>query len=99
MIGWLSQLVNNFVCWIETGIAFVFNGVVAGLGLLGQGALFLLPSMPGVPSVPASVQQGFAWGNYWFPVGFLVTTIAAIFALELTLWVVGVLLRWSRVIG
>lgn len=99
MLGWLSSLVSNFVCWVETAIAFVFNGVVAGLGALGSGALALLPSMPSTPSIPSAVQQGFAYGNYFFPVGFLVTTIAAVLALELALWVVGVLLRWGRVMA
>lgn len=99
MFSWLQQLVSQFVCWVETAIAFICNELVSGLGALGQAVLDLLPNMPATPSIPDAVQQGFAWGNYWFPVGFLVTTIAAVFALELALLVIGVALRWAKVIG
>lgn len=99
MLGWLDDLVTNFVCWIETAVAFVFNGVVSALGAVIGAVLALLPSMPSQPSIPAPLQQGLSWANYFFPVGFLVSTILAILALELTLLAVSVALRWGRAVS
>jgi hypothetical protein len=98
MIDLLQALLDSFICFVRTGVTDVLNAVIVALGAIVGVVLALLPSMPTLPAIPADVTQAFAWGNYWFPVGYLVGTISTVLTLWLGWFAVQVILRWARVI-
>jgi hypothetical protein len=94
----IKRLVEQFVCWVETAVIFVCNMILAALVAALNAVLFLFPAMPDLPSIPEYVQQGFRYGNYYFPVGYLVTVIALVASLWLAWWVYSIILRWAKAV-
>lgn len=97
---WLLQgiydVLAQLVCWIMTALVLTLNLLLAAIGLLLEGAVFLLPDMPTLPALPSEFATALAWVNWFFPVG----TAVSIVTFLLTAWVlwqtVVLLLRWAK---
>lgn len=98
MTSLLQRIVDLFVCWVQTGATLAFNAVIAGLGAVWSGVVALLPDMPAAPDLPASVNTGFAWANWAFPLSWLVAYFVQFLVLVVAVMAVMTLLRWLRVV-
>lgn len=96
MIELLQNIVDFFVCWIQTGVTLVINAVIAALGLLAQGALAVAPEMPTSPSMPPDVANALAAANYYLPLTFALTLLVLSAGLILAIWVLKIPLRWIK---
>jgi len=96
MISLLQTIVDQFVCWFVTGGVILVNLVMAALGAIAAAAVAVLPSMPSMPSVPTEVTDAFAFGAYWFPVGYLVTLCVTVAVLWVAWLVAAIPLRWVK---
>lgn len=99
MIGLLQTLLDDFICFVETGIVLFSNLVLKGVGAIISGLLAILPSMPSLSSVPSWAVTGYNAVAYFFPVDYVFSFCATM----LTLWIawigVAIVLRWARAIG
>jgi len=98
VISLLQRIVDSFVCWVLTGIVTAVNFLVAGLAAIVSGLLAVMPPMPDLPTTPDWIVQGYAWGAYWFPVGFLVTLLAMYYGFWAAWFVISIPLRWGKVV-
>lgn len=96
MISLLQRIVDMFVCWVQTGAVMAANWIIAGLGAIIEAAIELLPDMPDLPERPEWITLGFTWVGYWFPVGYLLEVMAAVFLLWVAWFVVRIPLRWAK---
>jgi uncharacterized ion transporter superfamily protein YfcC len=96
MISLLQQLVDQFVCWIQTGAMLAVNLIIVGVGGAAAGILALLPNMPDLPDPPADVVTALSHGDYYLPVTFIVALLGTTATLMLALWVVKIPLRWLK---
>ena len=99
MIALLQTIVDDFVCWIETGIVLFSNLVITAIGSVIGAVIGLLPSMPTLPSMPAWFTDGYHYVAYWFPVDYAFTLGLSLFTLWLAWLAIALILRWARVIG
>lgn len=95
----LSFLLQELICYIETACVDVANLAIAALASLVALVVGALPAMPSLPSVPAAVLDGMSYGAYFFPVSYMVTTIALVGSLWLAWMVVAIPLRWAKATG
>ena len=65
----LQAIVSDLVCWIETALIFVCNGLISALSLVVAGVVAILPPMPNLPPMPSYVQTALSWLAYIFPAG------------------------------
>lgn len=98
MISLLSQIVAQFVCWIETALAFVFNALVSALAAVVGGLLGLLPSMPSMPSMPSQVSDALGFAAWFFPIGTVVNIFGFLVGAWLIWLIVSMGLRWIRAV-
>jgi len=99
MIGLLQQIVDQFVCWIETGVMTVLNLVIVALGAMVTALCAVLPSMPSLPDMPSQFTTAASYIAWFFPVGTLVDVLAFFIAAQLLWWGVSIGLRWAKVIA
>lgn len=96
MIELLQNIVDFFVCWIQTGITLFVNLLIAGLGAAADAALSVAPGMPSSPSLPPDVAAALAAANYYLPLTFALTLIVLSAGLILAIWVLKIPLRWIK---
>jgi hypothetical protein len=98
MISLLSQIVLKFVCWIETGIAAVFNQFIIYVAAIVSVIANLMPAMPSVPTLPGWASTGISWVAWFFPVGTLLNVLTFLI-LAWVIWIgVATILRWLKVV-
>jgi hypothetical protein len=99
IVSLLQTLLDDFVCFIETGVVLFANLCIKGIGAIIAGLLAILPNMPSLSSVPSWAVSGYNAVAYFFPVDYALSLCATL----LTLWVawigIAVVLRWARAIG
>lgn len=96
ILGYLWDIVQYFVCWIETALVYVINLVLSGMAAAIGAIVALLPAMPSMPSLPSYFATGISWANYFFPVGYLLSTVTAVFGFWVLWIVVRIPLRWFK---
>lgn len=99
MIALLQQIVDDFVCWIETGVVLFANLILTALGAVVSALIALLPSMPSLPSIPSWFHTGYNYVAYWFPVDWALGLGATMLSLWLGWVAVAIVLRWARAVG
>lgn len=92
----ILDVLIGFVCIILAGLVHALNFVLDALGALVEAAIGALPEMPELPAVPAIVEDGFAFGGYWFPLDWLVSTMTLIAGLWIAWLVIAIPLRWAK---
>jgi hypothetical protein len=83
MLTFLSDLwsvITNLGSWIIYGIETAWNVLVVAIDVFVPAAIALLPSLPSAPGPPSYVE----YMNWFFPIGFLVTTITTLVASYVT---------------
>jgi hypothetical protein len=99
MIALLTQLVSKFVCWIETAVVVVFNGLLTAIGTIIGALLAVMPTIPDPPALPGAMTTALSWIAWVFPVGTMISVFAFMFAAWLLWFVVSIVLRWARAIA
>lgn len=99
MIDLLQQLLDDFICFIETGIVLFANLVLEGLAALVSAIVSVLPDMPGAGSIPDWVTNGYHFVAYFFPVDFAMTLGLSYVTFYLAWILVAVALRWAKVVS
>lgn len=99
IISLLQTLLDDFVCFVETGIVLFANLVLKGIGAIIAGLLAILPPMPSLSSVPTWAVEGYNYVAYFFPVDFAFSLCATLLALWVAWIGVAIVLRWARAIG
>lgn len=94
----MSWLLNHFVKWIEQGTIFVVNLLIQSISDAANFVLGLLPNIPTAPSFSGGYLEWVAYGQYWFPVSYLLTLGAAMITLYLAYYVIAIPLRWFKVV-
>lgn len=96
MISLLSQIVSNIICWIETALIDIANVVIVVLANVIKYVVLLLPDMPSLPAMPSQITQAIQWGNYYFPLGFMLTMFTTVAGLWFAWIVIRIPLRWGK---
>lgn len=96
MIGLLTSLVNDMICFVRTGATLVVNDIISGLAFLVSTVIGLMPDIPAAPSLPDSMQTALAWIAWFFPVGTLVDVMAFMLAAWVIWLGVSTALRWAK---
>jgi hypothetical protein len=99
VIDLLSQLIHNFVCWIETAIMVSINAIIYALGTVISGLLAILPTMPDPPTMPTWATDALGWVAWVFPVGTLLDVIGFLVAAFLLWFGVSIALRWAKAVS
>lgn len=99
MIGLLTVIVNQMVCWVRTGVTDVINSVVFALGALIGGLLSLMPTIPTAPDLPAPMVTALSWIAWFFPVGTLLDILSFLALAWITWMGVSLVLRWARAVS
>jgi hypothetical protein len=98
MISLLSQIVQKFVCWIETALADIFNQFIIMIAAVVGAIAGIMPSMPSVPTLPSWAATGISWVSWFFPIGTLLNVLTFMIAAWL-IWIgVATILRWLKVV-
>lgn len=98
MIGLLTSLVENFVCWVRTGVTIVINDVVSALAAVVGTVIGLMPDIPSAPSLPGPMTTALSWIAWFFPVGTLVDIFVFMSAAWLIWLGVSTILRWAKAV-
>jgi hypothetical protein len=97
MIALLQRIVDQFVCWIETGVMTVINLVILGLADAIQAMFNVLPSFPAV-TAPTEIQQGYDWISTWFPLDWFFTNLVVFIAFAIAWFLISIPLRWGKAV-
>lgn len=94
----MSWLLGHFVKWIEEGCVFVVNLLIQSIADAANFVLNLLPDIPTSPSFSGSYLEWVSYGQYWFPISYMLTLGAAMITLYLGYYVIAIPLRWFKVV-
>jgi hypothetical protein len=94
----VTWLLGHFVKWIEQGTVWVVNLLIQSVADAAAFVLALLPNIPTAPTFSGSYLEWVAYGQYWFPVSYLLTLGAAMITLYLAYYVIAIPLRWFKVV-
>jgi hypothetical protein len=94
----LSWLLGHFLKWIEEGCVFVINLLIQSIADAANFVLGLLPDIPAAPTLSGSFVEWMTYGDYWFPVTYLLGLGVTMLALYLAYYVVSIPLRWFKVV-
>lgn len=95
----ITWLVDELICYIETGIILVVNLIIQGLADAVNGILSLLPNMPTLGSFPSWLVNGYDFVAYWFPVDFFFTLGISFVTFYLAWLIASILFRWAKIIS
>jgi hypothetical protein len=98
MISLLQSIVDHMTCWFMTGGVFVVDAILTAIGFLATAAIAVLPGMPVLPTMPSIINNGFVFGQYYFPVSYFFTLAISVGVLWLIWLVVAIPLRWGKVV-
>jgi hypothetical protein len=98
MIALLQRIVDQFVCWIETGVMTVINLAIFGVAAAINAIFVALPSFPSV-TAPTEIQQGYDWISTWFPLDWFFTNLVIFIAFAIAWWLISIPLRWGKAIS
>lgn len=96
ILGPITTLVNNFICWVETGIVAVLNFAIAAIGVMLGVVIGLLPSMPTLPTPPTDFLAGIRFLGVFFDLQFMWTTITTVAVLYGAWLVIQIPLKWGK---
>jgi hypothetical protein len=99
VIGLLQEIVDLFVCWVETAVMTVLNLVIAALGAAISALALLMPTMPDFPSTPGPLADVLGWIAWFFPVHQMVLMFAFFLSAWLLWFALSIILRWAKAIG
>lgn len=95
----LQTLLDDFICFVETGIVLFANLVLSGIGTVIAAIVSILPAMPSLPAVPSWFNTGYNYVAYWFPVDWALGLGATMLSLWIAWLAIAIVLRWARAIG
>ena len=94
----LQAIVSDLVCWIETALIFVCNGLISALSLVVAGVVAILPPMPNLPPMPSYVQTALSWLAYIFPLAYAMQLLGVMVSIWLVWVVAAIPLRWAKAV-
>lgn len=94
----MSWLLGHFLKWIEEGVTFVVNLLIQSVADAANFVLGILPNIPSAPSLSGDILSWISYGEYWFPISFLLTLGATMIALYLSYYVISIPLRWFKIV-
>lgn len=94
----ISWLLNHFVKWIEEGCIYVVNLLIQSIADAANFVLGLLPNIPTAPTISGAVVDWITYGEYWFPVTYLIGLGVTMISLYLAFYVIAIPLRWFKVV-
>jgi hypothetical protein len=92
----MQWLLDHFVLYIEQGVVYVINAVIAALGSFIATVLGLLPNMPSQPTLPGAITDAARVAYEAADVGWLIAYVAVFFGLMALVFVVMIPLRWIK---
>jgi hypothetical protein len=102
MFGLLDAIlcyIKQLAALIADGGVWLLNLVIAAVATVVTGILSLLPGMPTLPTMPTYMTTGIAWiGEFW-PIGTTIDILAFLVAYYLVWLIVGMVLRWAKVLS
>lgn len=98
MVDLLTTIVNQIVCWIETGAVLFLNYLIATIAAVIGYIVTLLPNMPSAPTLPGWVATAADYVGYYFPVSYFLTLVTTCITLVLAWFVLAIPLRWFKAI-
>jgi hypothetical protein len=93
----VSWLLGHFLKWIEEGGVYVVNLLIQSIADAATFVLGLLPDIPDAPSLSGGFLTWVSYGEYWFPINYMLTLGASMIALYIAYFVISVPLRWFKV--
>jgi hypothetical protein len=94
----VSWLLGHFLKWIEQGIIYVVNLLIQSIADAANFVLNLLPNIPDAPTFSGGYLEWVSYGQYWFPISYMLTLGATMVTLFLAYYVVAIPLRWFKVV-
>ena len=94
----MSWLLGHFLRWIEEGGIYVVNLLIQSISDAATFVLSLLPDIPTAPTFSGSYLAWVSYGQYWFPIDYMLTLGAAMITLFIAYYVVSIPLRWFKVV-
>jgi hypothetical protein len=101
VIALLQQIVDTFVCWVETAVMTVLNLVIAALGAAIAALAALMPTMPTFPATPAWLSSSgptpvLGWIAWFFPIHQMVLMFAFFLSAWLLWFALSIALKWAK---
>jgi len=96
MLDFLRQIVETFVCWVQTGVVLALNATISGLGALWSAIVDQLPDMPDYPELPSWADDSIVLLNQIVDVAWLIAYMATFLTLFLILIGFMALFRWLK---
>jgi hypothetical protein len=94
----LSWLLGHFLTWIEEGCIYVVNLLIQSIADAANFVLSHLPDIPTAPTFSGSYLDWVSYGQYWFPITYLLALGATMLTLYLAYYVIAIPLRWFKVV-
>lgn len=96
MFSWVTK---SIVKYLEQGLIYVANLLIHSIATLIGVLITLLPPMPSVPSAfSGSYLTWVSYGEYWFPVNFLLSTGASMLVLWFASMLILIPFRWAKAV-
>lgn len=96
MISLLQTIVDQFVCWIMTGVIAVIDLFFVAVGAALAAAVAIAPGMPTMPTLPTWINDGYVFTQYFFPVSYFFTLAISLGVLWLAWLLIAIPLRWGK---
>lgn len=94
----IGTLLSHFVQWVERGIIYVVNAFIQSVADGAAALIALLPNIPSAPTLSGSFVTWVEYGEYWFPVTYLIGLGATLLILYFAYYVISIPLRWFKVV-
>lgn len=94
----MRWLLGHFLKWIEEGGIYIVNLFIQSISDAANFVLGLLPDIPTAPSFSGGYLTWVSYGQYWFPISYMLTLGAAMVTLFIAYYVVSIPLRWFKVV-
>lgn len=94
----MTWLLGHFVKWVEEGVIWCVNLFIQSVADAATFVLSLLPSIPSAPTLSGDFLTWVSYGEYWFPVTYLLTLGASMITLFIAYYLVSIPLRWFKVV-
>lgn len=102
----VAGLFSGILDYLKSAAIWAIDQLLLSIGALVNAIVSACPSMPTAPDLglasylPSDVVKWMNYGNEWFPFSYLVgTLIPLIIGLWVAMYVLMVVLRWSRAIS
>jgi hypothetical protein len=94
----IGTLLSHFVKWIEQGIIWVVNHFIISVADGIAAMIAILPNIPSAPSLSGGFMTWVEYGEYWFPVTYLIGLGLTLLTLYISYYLISIPLRWFKVV-